>query len=551
MDKGMDRRTFFGLAGVSAASVAAAVGLAGCSPSSNKADQGSSQSASEGAQGASDGSVKIIGDDTSLVKDGATYDISSTETADIVICGAGGTGLAAAVEGASKGKKVVLLEKLNAAGGSTQYAEGVAACESSVQKKMNISLSKSELYNELIDYSHFRANPEVVSSYVKASAETIDILQDAGAKFLTVTAFDPDSIFYTWHIIDGHVGAACVAMEQKAKEAGADIRYETPAVQLLMEDGKVKGVVAQNSDGKHIEIDAPAVIICTGGYAQNPGMIDTFTDFGSDNVNGTGSPGNTGDGIKMALSAGAATDNIGLLMVNGATVPGKGLDSHVNNAATQPYFWVNKSGDRFTAETAVMEFPHAGNALGRQPGGLQFTVFDQDTYDHLVNEGNDVGVGQYVVTGAKLDKLDDEIASDIKEGKVAWKSDDLSDLAKQMGIDPTRFKESVDRYNELCDKGVDEDMYKDARFLRPVKKAPFYGIMSKNTFVITINGIKIDGRMRAIDKDNNPIPGLYIGGVDASGLYGDTYAACAAGAACGFAWTSGRLAADDAVEYVG
>ena len=534
MQNAMNRRSFVACAGALAGGAALSQASGALAEETPKPE--------EGAQAQSE--------DTSLV-DGASHEAATTESADIVVVGAGGSGLAAAYEAAQQGKKVILLEKLGITGGSTQFAEGIAACESSVQKDMGIELTRGDLYNELVSYSHYRANPAVVSAFVNNSAETVEILKNLGVNYLTVTAFDPTSIFYTWHLIDGHVAAACEAVAKAAADAGADIRLETPAVELLCEDGKVSGVIAQNPDGTYVKIEAPVVILGTGGYAMNPAMIDEYSTFSSKDVVAGGSAGNTGDGIKMALSAGAQTDNIGLLMVNGATVEGKTLYSHTNNAATQPYLWVNEHGERFTAETAVMEFPNAGNALGRQPDGVQYTIFDQDTYDHLVNEGNEVGVGAYVLTGTPLDQLPDELAQDVAEGACAWKSDDIRDLADQAGIDPDKFEATVNRYNELCDAGDDEDMFKPADYLRPVKTAPFYAIKSKNTFVITINGIKIDGSMRALDADDEPIGGLYVCGVDASGLYGDTYAAVAAGAACGFAWTSGRIAARDAVSYLG
>ena len=495
----------------------------------------------EGAQAQSE--------DTSLV-DGASHEADTTESADIVVVGAGGSGLAAAYEAAQQGKKVILLEKLGITGGSTQFAEGIAACDSSVQKAQGIDLSKKDMYDAIISYSHYRANPEVVSAFVNNSAETIDILSSVGVNYLTVTAFDPTSIFYTWHLIDGHVAAACEAVAKAAADAGADIRLETPAVELLCEDGKVCGVVAQNPDGTYVKIEAPVVILGTGGYAMNPAMIDEYSGFSHDDVVPGGSAGNTGDGIKMAIAAGAQTDNIGLLML-WCLVKGKMLDSHTNTAATQPYLWVSQNGKRFTAETAAMEFPNAGNAVGRQPGCVKYTVFDQDTYDHMVNEGIEVGTGAYIPTGSTLDKLPDELAADIAEGEIAWKADTIEELAAQMGVDADTLSETVERYNELCEAGDDEDMFKEPEYLLSVKTAPFYAIKSQNSFAITINGIRIDERMRALDADGKPVDGLYIVGVDASGLYGDTYSVSVAGAACGFAWTSGRIAARDAVSYLG
>ena len=535
MQNVVSRRTFVACAGAAGVAAAVAGACAAGGPSE--------------ALAAEKAAAEPTGEDTSLV-DGAKHEPATTETADIVVVGAGGSGLAAAYEAAQQGKKLILLEKLAMVGGSTQFAEGIAACDSSVQKEQGIDLSKKDMYDAIISYSHYRANPEVVSAFVNNSAETIDILSSVGVNYLTVTAFDPTSIFYTWHLIDGHVAAACEAVAKAATEAGADIRLETPAVELLTQAGKVSGVIAQNPDGSYVKIEAPVVILGTGGYAMNPAMVDEYSGFSHDDVVPGGSAGNTGDGIKMAVSAGAQTDNIGLLML-WCLVKGKMLDSHTNTAATQPYLWVNQNGRRFTAETAAMEFPNAGNAVGRQPGCVKYTVFDQDTYDHMVNEGIEVGTGAYIPTGSTLDKLPDELAEDIDAGEIAWKADTIEELAAQMGVDADTLSETVERYNQLCEAGDDEDMFKEPEYLLPVKKAPFYAIKSQNSFAITINGIRIDEHMRALDANGNPVDGLYIVGVDASGLYGDTYSVSVAGAACGFAWTSGRLAARDAISYLG
>lgn len=477
-------------------------------------------------------------------------EVKESFDADVVVIGGGGSGMSAALEAANSGKKVILFEKLPATGGSSQFAEGICAVESSVQAAQGITLTKEFVYNEFINYSHWKANPEVVSTFVNKSAETVDWLKDMGIVFTIVTAFNPESKIYTWHFIDGKVASATKAVYEYGVKAGVNFMLETSGIEILLENNKVIGVLGEKANGTVIKVNAKAVILGTGGYARNPEMIRKYTQYDPANVNAGGSPGNTGDGIRMAFDAGADEFGMGLLMLNGATMEGKGLTSHVNNAAGQPYLWVNTSGERYSSEMACMEFPNAGNVLANQPGGIQFTILDSDLLKHLVEDGNEVGVGAYVLTGTKLTELMAELEEDLTKGVNAFKSDTIEGLAQAMGVDPATFAATVNDYNRICDQGVDDRFYKP-KFLYGIKTAPFYALKSKNTFVITIGGIKINGNMEVVGKDNLPISGLYAVGVDGGGLYGDTYSANLAGAACGFAFTSGRIAAQSAIQSIG
>jgi len=371
-----------------------------------------------------------------------------------------------------------------------------------------------------------------------------------GVVFPVVTAFDPESNILTWHFVDGKVANAVKAVYENAVAAGVNFLLETSGIEILVDNGKVVGALGEKADGTVVQVNANAVIVGTGGYAKNPDMISKYTQYDPADVNAGGSPGNTGDGIRMAFDSGADDFGLGLLMLNGATVEGKGLTSHLNNAAGQPYLWVNTSGERYSSEMACMEFPNAGNVLANQPGGIQFTILDSDLITHLIEDGNEVGVGAYVLTGSKLTELSEELAEDIEKGVIAFKSDTLEGLAEAMGVDQETFVATVINYNRICDQGFDDQFYKP-KYLYGIKTAPFYALKSKNTFVITIGGIKINGKMEVIGKDNLPINGLYAVGVDAGGIYGDTYSANLAGAACGFAFTSGRIAGQSAVEYMG
>ncbi len=539
--KGITRRDFIKNAAVGTAGVASISLLGACAPKVVQTDPSLMDTA---ATAAADSETVAATPASRIGEVKETYD------ADIVVVGGGGSGMSAALEAANDGKNVILFEKLAATGGSSQFAEGIAAVESSVQKEQGITLTKEFVYDEFINYSHWRANPDVVSAFVNHCAETVDWLKSMGVVYTIVTAFNPDSDIKTWHFIDGKVASATKAVYEYGVKAGVNFMMETSGIELLLENNQIIGVLGEKSDGTVIKVNTKAVVLGTGGYARNPDMIRKYTQYDPDTVNPGGSLGNTGDGIRMAFDSGADDFGMGLLMLNGATVEGKSLTSHVNNAATQPYLWVNTTGKRYSSEMAVMEFPNAGNVLANQPGGIQFTILDSDLIKHLVEDGNEIGVGAYVLTGTKLTELEAELEDDLAKGVIAFKSDTIEGLAQAIGVDPTTLAETVEDYNRICDQGVDDKFYKP-KFLYGIKTAPFYALKSKNTFVITIGGIKINGNMEVIGKDNLPIGGLYAVGVDGGGLYGDTYSANLAGAACGFAFTSGRIAAQSAIKYIG
>jgi fumarate reductase flavoprotein subunit len=470
---------------------------------------------------------------------------------DIVVIGGGASGLSAALEAVRCGARVALLEKAEAVGGNSQFAEGFCAIGSAQQRAEGIDVPKGRAFNELVEYSHYLANPEIISRFIDNSAETYDILHDLGVEVHLITSFDPEGVFKVWHLVKGHVAAATSALEAAARKADADIFTSTRARHLLTAGGQVTGVVAEDTAGELIRIDAKAVIIASGGYTSNAQMRAQYiTAYKPDNVTPNDHSDNHGDGIIMAFEAGADSFGLGLLMLNGATVEGKTLSSHLNNAATQPYLWVNVNGRRFISEMAVMEFNNAGNILAHQPGGIQFTIFDEATKRHLIEDGNEVGVGAYVFTGAPLTQLEAELREDLAAGEVAFQGDSIEDLAVKIGVDSDALTQTVADYNAACHAGVDTLFYKP-KFLRPVEQAPFYALKAKDMFVTSLGGIKIDAKMRVIDTAGERIPGLYAAGVDAGGMWGDTYPARFGGISCGFALTSGRLAARDAAAVIG
>lgn len=478
-------------------------------------------------------------------------ELESSADYDVVVIGGGGSGLSAALEGLRNGNRVAVVEKMPTTGGSSAFAEGIAAFESSVQKELGIDFTREAAYREYMYDSHGRADPDIVSTYVNNAARTVEILQEMGIKFTTVTSIDPERLpFLVWHVVEGGVGIVTQALDENIRKAGGDIFTETSARRILTdEQGRVSGVVAEDKDGTALRIDCRAVIIASGGYASNKELLAKYSDY--DDVDGIiplGNPGNVGDGIRMAFDLGADDFHLGVLMMQ-TVVDGKSLSSHVNNAAIQPYLWVNADGRRFTSEMVAMDFTD-DVALASQPGNSRFTILDEKLKNHLVHDGNEVGTGEFVPIGTPLTRLESELEGDIAAGKIAFRGDTLEDLAQAMGVDPATFAETVRKYNEICHGGRDDLYFKD-KYLFPVETGPFYAIKSQDAILVTFGGIKINSKMEVVDKKNRPIPGLYAVGVDASGgLCGDSYSPRMGGTSCGFALTSGRLAADNATEAI-
>jgi len=129
-------------------------------------------------------------------------------------------------------------------------------------------------------------------------------------------------------------------------------------------------------------------------------------------------------------------------------------------------------------------------------------------------------------------------------------ADSWDDIAQWIGCTPKALKATIDEYNAACDRGHDPIFAKDRSLLVPLRTPPYYALRANSDFLDTIGGIKINERMEVLDKQDNPISGLYAGGVATGGWQADTYCDILSGAASGFAFNSGRIAAENAVKYV-
>ena len=229
-----------------------------------------------------------------------------TVETDVIVIGSGATGMAAALTAAEGGAKVVLLEKMGHTGGTSNFPEGMFAVESEMQRRQYIGITRDDAFKMIMDYSHWRANPRVVRAFVNESAATISWLQRLGVEFEGPMAIFPDGPC-TWHLLKGPDKARSSVMMNtlvvRVREKGIDIRLGTPAKELIKEGNGVTGVIAETQE-RTLRVKGKAVIIGSGGYANNKEWIKKYTGFDLDvnlfpimNVN------KMGDGIRMAWQA--------------------------------------------------------------------------------------------------------------------------------------------------------------------------------------------------------------------------------------------------------
>lgn len=475
---------------------------------------------------------------------------------DLVVVGGGASGKSAALIAARAGKNVVVIEKMPETGGLSVFAEGTAAFESSVQKELGTPRlskyhfpTKQEGLDKIMGYSHQRANYEVARAFVENSAETIDIYRDLVVVYKTcdIAAEDDPNEVWTFHLPEG-LGAHCQEVLLDAiQKLEVDIFTETPAKELIIEDGRVVGVVAE-SDGEPLRIGGKAVILATGGMGSSPDRIFKYSWFApaAYNMNVLTPLQNVGDGLDLALSAGADPNTITTCPLLAAGGRDMTMDSQVGGAGVNPGVWINKTGHRFAAESVAENLGDIGTYYGKQPGGIVWSILSQADVDRLVSEGSEIAIGEFVVYHKPMTGLLPELEAHLESGLVK-KADTFEELAEQMGVPTDAFVETMAAYNEACERGVDEAYFKKPQYLRALVEPPFYGIPLATGTMGSAGGIKVNGDMQVITSDGDAIPGLYAVGLDATGLYGDSYNMEIPGCANGFAHTSGRIAARHAI----
>jgi len=469
-------------------------------------------------------------------------------SADIAIIGGGGAGLSAAIEAAERGMQVVLLEKRRSLGGNSALAQYILAVNSHIQKQSNISITVDEALNTALEYAHWKINPRIVHTFLKKSADTLLWLEEKGLKFVRVAESHGGSL-RTEHCMDSIRGGYDIikALTKRCEEVGVKIYLNTPAKQILTDkDGNTTGVFAKSND-EDIHIHSKCVIITTGGYAGNKKLLRKYYPSYHENMRNRGIP-NMGDGLLMAMKIGAATEGLGNILLHPPFYLGPMEVGEIAHASYS--IWVNKKGERFTNEMVRRHTIECGNVVDRQPGKCMYSIFDESIKKKVVKQVTDRGIGK---PGSRMvmdfSDFDNKLQSEVHKGGVKI-ADSLDEIAAWIGITTDTLKNTVDEYNACCSCKCDEVFLKDSEYLQAICHPPYYAVKCYVSYMTTIGGIKINHHMEVIDKQDDPIAGLYAGGDTTGGWESETYCMLLPASALGFAINSGRIAGENAANYV-
>jgi fumarate reductase flavoprotein subunit len=474
-------------------------------------------------------------------------DLKSEYDCDIVVIGAGGAGLAATVAGVEAGYKVVLLEKQGFAGGGFNYVEGTFGIDSPIQKAAGIKLSTEKIFDESMDFNHWLGNAPLIKAFYQKSGDSIQWLMDHGVKFRGVITANPPDGNVAWHLFDGGQSgrlAVKALTDAITSKPNGTILYETPGKSLILKGGKVVGVEALRKSGQKVTIHAKAVILASGGFSSNEEMKKKYLRFpGYVNV---GAGGREGDGVKMLQQVDAqfvsmnAVLGAGLVMpipISEQMGPGTKYPGILGVIYNEGLLTLSKQGKRYMNERLPIEY--RSNAT-EQVGGTAYVVFDQKTLDEFETKGQRFGFG----APSQLPGLQDGIDKALSErNDWMFKASSLDDLAKQTGMDVGNLKQSVANMNEYAKNGYDPEFYLEKNALYSIEQGPFYAVRVVLGMYATVGGARVTEHLQVLDSRGAVVPGLYAIGLDAGGVYGDTYdMRIANGSASSFSINSGRLA---------
>ena len=439
---------------------------------------------------------------------------------DIVIVGAGGAGMTAAINAAQAGKDVILLEKMPYAGGNTTKATGgMNAAETHYQAEQGIEDSVEQFVEDTMEGGHNINDRALVETMAENSAEGIDWLDSIGAP-LPKVSFSGGATNARIHAPeDGSgVGAYLVtALLKKVNDLDINVMYNTTATELISSDGTVTGVKAESNDTNYT-INAKAVILATGGFGNNEDMIVKYRKDLKGTVT-TSAPGITGDGIVMAEDVGAGLVDIEQIQLH-PTVEQKTSMLITESVRGDGAILVNQDGKRFTDELLTRDVVSAAEL--EQPGSYAYIIFDQRLREGLK------ATEKYISTG------------------ITVQGDTIEDLAEKIDVDPKTLAETLNNWNKYVADKTDPDFGRTTGMEKDLSQAPYYAIKIAPGIHHTMGGVHINTSAEVIDTDDQVIPGLFAAGEVVGGVHGGNRIG---GNAVADIVVFGKIASDSAVEY--
>ena len=498
-------------------------------------------------------------------------DVSEEYSADVVVVGAGLAGLAAARAGLEEGASVIVVEELD-----TWQGRGldVGPFNATNQKEVGFETSEEELNEiclEMTRYAGNRVNQLIMRTWAHRCGEDFDwwfkdLLEPKGytvslARWPLEVDYDPvDGEWFPQFIAAneiagpngggfGGVGDAVGEIGQYVQDNGGEFHFNMRAVQLVRgEDnvtGRVTAVIAQNADGAYVKYTAnKGVVLATGDYGANPDMMQAWcpSQAALAAKSALTRSSSLGDGHLMGMWVGGMMQSLPHPYMAHASA---------GDLGTFPCLFVDINGRRFTNEDipgqtfadTVDEIPCKvwwQIADAQYPNRLKWS---QPGHGATMSFSGDVDAWNEAIATGDKDTIDAMIAEQGVSTKYAWT---VEELANAISVDAAVLQETIDRYNELCANGYDEDFGKQAKRLFPVSTPPYFYSTNTWNFLVMVGGLKSNERAEVLDRFGNPIPGLYACGNVQGSRFAYNYPTIIPGISHSMCLTFGRIAGQQA-----
>ena len=494
-------------------------------------------------------------------------------SADLIIVGAGGAGLSAAVTAKDLGvKNVLVLEKMPVIGGNTlRCASAFNAADPDRQKALPMTETLKEavvkaISEKPVSEEHAKLMADVKAkyeAYLKSGSktlfdcpewhalqtynggdkvgqiplirqysnnvlDTLHWMQSKGSPVMDRVSQGAGALWQRTHQLDAPAGLGLIdPLYQSAVKQGVNFKLGMRVQDLILNDkGRVIGVTATDKVGNKYEFTSKdGVILATGGYSQNKEMRRKSAPHLTPEMVSTNQPGATGDGIVIATRHGADTTGMNYVQVYPLATPGTGaLQGRARKmSGLDDVIDVNKNGERFVKEDARRDEFVA--AIKKQPGGVVYDINDSSIVK-------------------PLNSFNEDVETLVSIGRI-YKADSLADLAKQLGMPADKLEATVAEFNKMVEAKNDPKFGRKL-FDRPIVKPPFYATPRAPSIHHTMGGLQISTNAQVLDKKGKPIPGLYAAGEVAGGIHGSNRLG---GNATADVLTFGRIAAKSAVAH--
>ena len=485
---------------------------------------------------------------------------------DLVVIGSGGAGLTAAVKAKHMGvKNVVLLEAGVKTGGCTWYC-GWSCSNTKWHKEAGYPDTTDDMFRQMMRRCNWVVDRKLIRNFVDSQGpmfDWFDELCNVDDFFTKPTPYvkpaadrnggpggapggqggfgmmggmigEKEQFFINTKSKDPSIGPGrsgsylVVKMREQCQKLGVQVITGARARKLIQDkSGKFTGVTAETKDGT-LQVNSKACVLAAGGFGHNMDKCrkrwpELFTENHIHNFN---VPWNQGDSFDMAEQSGVLVDY-------------QTMNLEFLGPVHHPYsftifkiclyypevVYVNLNGERYFSETDIMNGPGL-HSLIKQPKGQAFVIMDDEFVDIAGKRYADANPGRESMPfrdNGLRKEIEYEVSLDEAgaHGHHSKKANSFDELARKMGVDPKKFVATMNQYNEFCEKGRDLEMYKDPKYLRPVKKAPFYAFWVQNFTNTTHNGIIVNGNMETLRAGTKePIPNLFAAGDNATGMEG-------------------------------